>query len=75
MCAGGLVSCMMVSIETPVIDVTGNHYNKQDKPDLKRQIWRVSSHKQNLKLKLYMWGGTHLYTCVIIGPDTKKAAM
>lgn len=46
---------------------------KEDKPDLKRQIWHVSSHKQNLKLKLYMSGGTHLYTCVIIGPDMRKA--
>lgn len=64
---------MMVSMEAPVTDATRNHYNKEDKPDLKRQIWRVSSHKQNLKLKLYMSGGTHLYTCVIIGPDMRKA--
>lgn len=61
LCAGGLVSSMLVSVEAPVTDATGNHYNRPDRPDLKRQIQHVSSHKQNLKLKLYMWWGEHTF--------------
>lgn len=38
LCAAGLVPSVMVSMETPKIDVTGNCYIKQNKPDLERQI-------------------------------------
>jgi hypothetical protein len=49
------------------MDGTGDHYVKQEKPRLERQILHIFDHMQNLDLKIIIWldckGGTIWWCC------------